>query len=130
MHMQCVVLTRLLFSPQRYNLIQLWRATSRFVQANLQGLSVVLNCVDAVNKNEGWDKGPFRPQLLRENTGLLDADYREFADFMMQQPKLTFRDMNVALVQARKRRMARWHVYGAPDSYITAEKRMCLNMKH
>ena len=104
--------------PQRYNLIQLWRACCRFVEANLHGLSLLLQKLDVLNRGEGLDSAPFRPQLLRENSGLLPEDYSEFGTWLLNQEKTTYKDLNNYLVQARKRRMARWHVYGAPDDVV------------
>ena len=109
---------------QRYNLIQLWRACCRFVEANLHGLSLLLQKLDVLNRGEGLDSAPFRPQLLRENSGLLPEDYSEFGTWLLTQERTTYKDLNNYLVQARKRRMARWHVYGAPDNVIIPSQSM------
>ena len=114
---------------QKYNLVQLWRPASRFMEANISAAKAIIAKVEEINKGDPIDNGPFRPQLLRENPGLLGTDYREYADWLLAQTKPSFRDMNASLVSARKRRMARWHVYSAPDDVVIPEKK-CVTHPH
>ena len=112
---------------QRYNLLQLWRSTSRFVNANLNGLSTLLKKVAEFNGNEDVENGVLRPQILHQNPGLIDDDYQELGDWMMQQTSLSYRDLQVKLMTMRKQRSARWHIYSAPDEVVARSKSMLLS---
>ena len=106
---------------QRYNLIQLWRSTCRFVEANLHPLPALLTKLDVLNRSDTLDTAPFRPQLLRENPGLLIEDYQELGLWLLELQRTNDKELNAYLEEARKRRMARWRVYGAPDDVIIPE---------
>ena len=118
---------RFLCAPflQRYNLIQLWRSTCRFVEANLHPLPALLTKLDVLNRSDTLDNAPFRPQLLRENPGLLIEDYQDMGTWLLELQRTNYKELNSYLLEARKRRMARWHVYGAPDDVILPELSMC-----
>ena len=106
------------------NLLQLWRATSKFVASNLNWLPTVLKKIETFNKNADIDTCVFRPHVLHHNPGLLDADYHQLAEWLLDQDELSYGELNRQLVHMRKRRMVLWHVEGAPDDVILPDKSM------
>lgn len=96
--------------------------------ANLTGLSAVLNKIEELNQSEDIDSGMFRPQLLHQNPGLLDEDYREFGDWIINAKRVSYKDLNNKLVEMRKKRSIRWHVYDAPDNVIIPAKSVSLSL--
>ena len=74
--------------------------------------------IDDLNAVRNQDKAVVRPQLFRERTGLLQEDYTDLGKFIMDHPKLSSSQLSREMMRLRDRRVARWHVYTAPDDRI------------
>ena len=96
------------------------------MNANLLRLTALLKKVSEFNRNEDLDNGVLRPQILHQNPGLIDHDYAELGDWMLQQSTLTYKDLQGKLSTMRKQRCARWHVYSSPDDVVIKSKSVSL----
>ena len=61
----------------------------------------------------------FKVATVREVNSLLDEDYLDFGNFLINSGNIGVKDITAELTRLRKRRYARWHVYAAPDEVIS-----------
>ena len=110
---------------QKSNAIQMWRNVARWTTACLENLTTLLDKIDLLNNNpHGREQQVIKVALIREHHGLLNEDYEDFSRYLMTKTAITTKEVNTELHRLRKRRMVRWHVFGAPDTHIVPERSM------
>ena len=59
--------------------------------------------------------------VFKDNPGLNTRDLAEVGEWLLEGKKVTTKDIQTKLSQLRRRRLIRWHIYGAPDDVVVPE---------
>ena len=80
-------------------------------------LEELLTKLDVINSADP-KAAVFKAEVIREVNALTDEDYLTFGEYLLNAPKVSVPLMTAELASIRKRRIARWHVYSAPDEFV------------
>ena len=118
------ITTTLYVLSQKNNLIQTWRNISRWTVASLDILPKLLTKINKLNHSGKEREQAVKVGTIRQHQGLLNEDYSEFSYFILKKEHLSNSEVKSELIRLKLRRLAKWHVYGAPDDVIVPERSM------
>ena len=109
-------------------MVATWRPLIYFLASNVDIGPGLVNKIRELNGGGYQSTEVITNLLFKDNTGLNAADCREMADWLFTLSKVTGKDLTQKLAELRKRRMIKWHVYVAPDSFVTPERSMTASL--
>ena len=96
-----------------------------FLAANVDLGQTLINKIRELNGAD-TTKEVINTNLFKSNPGLNTADLADFGIELTYLTKVTSKELQSKLLQMRKRRLIRWHVYESPDTVVIPELSMHL----
>ena len=101
----------------------MWRPMAYFLAANVDLGQCLINKIRELNGAD-VSKEVITPTLFKSNPGLNTADLADFGIQLTYLTKATSKELQSKLVNMRKRRLIRWHVYESPPTVVIPELSM------
>lgn len=110
---------------QKDNLLQQWRNTASFSGASTQMMTSLCSKIKDINSGRREGDEGLTHKMLREATCLNEADYEEFARWLLlQESNIPQKSLTKKLAELKRRRMLQWHIRDAPDDVIPPDQSM------
>jgi len=108
-------------------MLQLWRNMHCFLAANVMRKDSLLAKITLLNNKPKESDNPVKVSTFREVNGLLMTDYLAMGDFVLQNASLTTSSIMEHLKLLRRRRLAYFHVFSAPDDAVAPSMSMLVH---